>query len=67
MFIFQFFNDKIHIYVLFDIIVHLIIQKLKNKQTPQKLYNLKKLNSLILTEREETKTRYFALKRAGLV
>ena len=30
---FQFFNDKIHNYVLFAIIVHFNIQKLKNKQT----------------------------------
>ena len=29
----QFFNDKIHNYVLFAIIVHFDIQKLKNKQT----------------------------------
>ena len=33
VFIFQFLNDKIHSYVLFDIIVHFIIQKLKNKHT----------------------------------
>ena len=33
MFIFQFFNDKTLSYVLFDIIVHFIIQKLKNKHT----------------------------------
>ena len=33
MFIIQFFNVKILSYVLFDIIVHFIIQKLKNKQT----------------------------------
>ena len=30
---FQFFNDKIHNYVLFAIIVHFNIQKLKNKHT----------------------------------
>ena len=29
----QFFNDKIHNYVLFAIIVHFNIQNLKNKQT----------------------------------
>ena len=33
MFITQFFNVKILSYVLFDIIVHFIIQKLKNKHT----------------------------------
>ena len=33
VFIFQFFNDKIHNYVLFAIIVHFNIQKLKNKHT----------------------------------
>ena len=30
---FQLFNDKIHNYVLFAIIVHFNIQKLKNKHT----------------------------------
>ena len=49
VFIFQFFNDKIHSYVLFAIIVHFNIL----------LYKLRKLNPLILTEREETKSRYF--------
>ena len=33
MYIFQFVNDKIHNYVLFAIIVHFNIQKLKNKHT----------------------------------
>ena len=33
MFIIQFFDVKILSYVLFDIIVHFIIQKLKNKHT----------------------------------
>ena len=33
VFFFQFFNDKIHNYVLFAIIVHFNIQKLKNKHT----------------------------------
>ena len=33
MFTFQSFNDKIHNYVWFAIIVHFKIQKLKNKQT----------------------------------
>ena len=46
MLIFQFLNDKIHNYVLFDIIVNSIIQKLKNKHTflkkPQKIAKLSK-------------------------
>ena len=46
MLIFQFLNDKIHNYVLFDIIVNFIIQKLKNKHTflkkPQKVAKLSK-------------------------
>ena len=33
VFFFHFFNDKIHNYVLFAIIVHFNIQKLKNKHT----------------------------------
>ena len=33
VFIFQFLNNKMHNYVLFAIIVHFNIQKLKNKQT----------------------------------
>ena len=37
-FIFQFFNNKMHSYVLFDIIVHFNIQKLKNKHTFLKKY-----------------------------
>ena len=61
MFIFQFLNDKIYNYVLFDIIVDFIIQKLKNKHTSLKKYtNRAKLSSLVLREQEETKTRYFA-------
>jgi hypothetical protein len=44
VFIFQFLNDKIHNYVLFDIIVNFVIQKLKNKHTllkkPQKVATL---------------------------
>ena len=60
--IFWFLNDKIHNYVKQNIIVNFIIQKLKNKHTSLKKYtNWAKLSSLILTEREETKTRYFAL------
>ena len=60
MFIFQFLNDKIHSYVVFDIIVHFIIQKLKNKNTLLKNIQTEKAEEpLILTEREETKTRYF--------
>ena len=46
MFIIQFFDVKILSYVLFDIIVHFIIQKLKNKHTflkkPQKVAKLSK-------------------------
>ena len=46
MLIFQFLNDKIHNYVLFDIIVNFVIQKLKNKHTflkkPQKVAKLSK-------------------------
>ena len=79
MFIFQFLNNKIHkyvkqniilndkIYIYFrqNIIVNFSIQKLKNKHTfPQKSTNWAKLSSLNLTEREETKTRYFAPKVA---
>ena len=36
-YIFQFLNDKIHNYVLFDIFENLIIQKLKNKHAFAKL------------------------------
>ena len=50
--IFNFLNDKIHNYVLLDIIVNFIIQKLKNQHTFLKKYtNWAKLSSLILTER----------------
>ena len=60
MFIFQFLNDKIHSYVVFDIIVHFIIQKLKNKHTFFKNIKTEKAEEpLILTEREERRTRYF--------
>ena len=38
VFIFQFLSDKMHNYVLFDIIVHFIIQKLKNKHIFLKKY-----------------------------
>ena len=33
VFIFQFLNNKMHNYVLFNTFVHFIIQKLKNKHT----------------------------------
>jgi hypothetical protein len=60
----NFLNDKIYSYVLFNIIVNFVIQKLKNKHTflkkPQKVAKLSKLSSLVLREREETKTKYFA-------
>ena len=60
MFIFQFLNDKIHSYVVFDMIVHFIIQKLKNKYTFLKNIPTEKAEEpLILTEREEAKNRYF--------
>ncbi len=49
MLIFQFLNDKIHNYVLLNIIVNFIIQKLKNKHTflkkPQKVITLLSLAS----------------------
>ena len=65
MFFFQnrykFLNDKIHNYVLFDIIVNSMIQKLKNKHTFLKNIQTEKGEEpLILTEQEETTTRYFA-------
>ena len=63
VFIFQFANDKIHSYVVFDIIVHFIIQKLKNKHTFLKNIQTEKAEEpLILTGREETKTIYFVPK-----
>ena len=78
VFIFQFLNNKMHNYVLFNTLVHFIIQILKKQHTFLKtetakfsrrenlvfilLYKLRKLNPLILTEREETKTRYFPPK-----
>ena len=44
---------------MFDVIVHFIIQKLKNKRTFLKNIQTEKAEEpLILTEREETKTRY---------
>ena len=52
-YIFQFLNDKIHNYVLFDIFVNFIIQKLKNKHTFAKLSNA--IDSLNQPEREDTK------------
>ena len=61
-FTFQFLNDKIHIYVLFDITGHFKIEKLKNKHIFLKKKQ-RKLNYLILTKREETKTQYFAPKK----
>ena len=49
-----------HNYVKQNIIVHFIIQKLKNKHTFLKnILTEKAEEPLILTEREETKTRYF--------
>ena len=47
MFNFQFLNDKMHNYVLFDIIVLFIIQILKIKHTFLKKYKkLRELSSL---------------------
>ena len=49
MFRFQFLNDKIH--SVFDIIVHFVIQKLKNKHTFVKNMQTEKAEKrLILTE-----------------
>ena len=60
MFIFLFLNDKIHSYLMFDIIVHFIIEKLKNERTFLKNVHTEKAEELLIfTEREETKTRYF--------
>ena len=54
-------NDKNN-YVKQNIIVNSIIQKLKNKHTFLKKYtNWAKLSSLILREREETKTQIFRI------
>ena len=59
--VFQVLNDKIYNYVKQNIIVNFIIQKLKNKHTfPKKSKNWGKLSSLNFTEREETKSKYFA-------
>ena len=63
VFTFQFLNVKIHNYVKKHIIVNFIIQKLKSKHTSLKKYkNWAKLIyfSLVLREREEKKTKYFA-------
>ena len=50
-----------HNYIKQNIIVHFIIQKLKNEHTFLKTIQTEKAEEpLILTEREETKTRYFA-------
>ena len=42
------------------VIVNFVIQKSKINTFPKKYKNWAKLNPLILTEREETKFRYFA-------
>ena len=45
---------------MFDIILHFIIQKLKNKRTFLKNIQTEKAEEpIIVTEREEIKTRYF--------
>ena len=60
-FIFQFLYGKMDNYVLFNIIVHFIIEKLKNKHTLLKNIQTEKAEEpLILTKRDEKKTRYFA-------
>ena len=60
VFIFQFLNAKIYLYVLFDMIVNFITQKLKNKHTFLKNVHTEKAEELLIfTEREETKTKYF--------
>ena len=51
VFVFQFLNDKIHNYVLFDIIWYTFLKKYTSWA---------KLSSLVLREQEETKTKYFA-------
>ena len=49
---------------LFDIIVIFIIQNLKSKQIPQYTNRAKLIYfSLVLTEREEKETKYFAPER----
>ena len=59
---YEFLNDKNNC-VKQNIIVHFISQKWKDKHTfLKKSTNWGKLSSLILTEREETKTRYFEPK-----
>ena len=51
-----------------NIIVHFIIQKLKNKHTVLKNIQTEKAEEpVILTEREETKTRYFPPLRSKIV
>ena len=56
MFIFQFLNDEIHSYVVFDLKVRFIIPKLKNKHTFLKNTQTEKAEEpLILTEQEKTK------------
>ena len=51
-----------------NIIVNFMIQKLKNKHNSLKKYtNWAKLSSLVLREREETKTRYFAPQSSSVL
>jgi phage/plasmid-associated DNA primase len=67
VFIFQFFNDEMHNYVKQNIIVHFIIQTLKNKHTFLKNIQTEKAEEpLILTEQEETKTKYFPPKQGQM-
>ena len=62
MFTFQFLNDKVHNYVFFDIIVYFVIQKLKSKRSSLKNIQTEQNYkfSLVLSEREEKKPKYFA-------
>ena len=56
-------NDKIHDYVLFDIIMNSKIQKLKIKHFHQKVYKLSKAKFSQFDRTRGDKTRYFAPKR----
>ena len=56
MFTFQFLNDKIYNYVIFDIIANFIIQKLKSKHTFLKEYtNQAKLTAIFFSGFEGTR------------
>ena len=60
MFVFQFLNDEMHDYVKQNIIVHFIIQKLKNKHTFLKNIQTDKAEeSLILKRTRGDKNQMF--------